>query len=94
MLRLWDYPDSLISSLNGRHRKFLWGWILTGGIPLRGLGLVLRFLLVPYEGTKGGGINNRTSNSEVDDDIVGDRAGILVGASNTLGFLLSTFFRC
>ena len=37
---------------------------------------------------RGGGINNRTSNSEVDDDIVGDRAGILVGASNTLGFFV------
>ena len=54
VLRFWDYPDSLISSLNGRHRNILWDCILTGGIPFRVLGLVLRFLLVPYVGTGGG----------------------------------------
>ena len=54
MLRFWDYPDSLISSLNGRHRNILWDCILTGGIPFRVLGLVLRFLLAPYVGTGGG----------------------------------------
>ena len=32
VLRFWDYPDSLIPSLNSRHRNILWDCILTDGI--------------------------------------------------------------
>ena len=48
LLRLKDYPDSITSSLSSRRRKFLLDW---NGVPLRVLGLLLRFLIAPIKGT-------------------------------------------
>ena len=50
LLRLWDYSDNVISALSGRHRKLLWD---NNTIPLRVLGLFLRFLVLPIRGTGG-----------------------------------------
>ena len=47
---MWDYPDELITSLGGRQRQLLHAW---NGIPVRVLGMLLRFLLAPIEGTGG-----------------------------------------
>ena len=57
--------------------------MLTGDIPFRVLGLVLRFFLAPYVGTRGGGSLNRAS-SEVDSARVVDRARVLASAFDTL----------
>ena len=50
LLRLKDYPDSITSSLSYRRRKFILDW---NGVPLRVLGLLLRFLIAPVKGTGG-----------------------------------------
>ena len=44
------YPDHVIPSLAGRHRKLFWE---NNSVPLRVLGILLHFLLLPTRGTGG-----------------------------------------
>ena len=67
LFRLWNYSDYLITSLAGRHEKLFWE---NNSIPLRVLGVLLRFLLSPVWRTEV--VDNETSVVVIDCVLVGD----------------------